>query len=122
MVNLDESALICDFAETYHIFDWRSLPSVALAATLAAGLGDDSRIMMKLRGEKVSREVLLLASLNDRIGVLLAGLAGEKNPPPSIVDALYGEVHAPVDKGVRTFASAEEFEKERKRLLGGLNG
>ena len=45
MINLSEYALICDFAETYHIFDYRSLP-VKLAATLSAGLRDDSRSKM----------------------------------------------------------------------------
>lgn len=34
MLNLSEDALICDFAETYHIYDYRSLP-LRLVATLA---------------------------------------------------------------------------------------
>ena len=41
MIATDEDALICDFAETYHIYDYRSL-DVEYAATLAYGLRDDS--------------------------------------------------------------------------------
>ena len=44
--------LICDFAQYYHVLDWRSLP-VRLAATLAAGLPPDSRCMMHLAGQKL---------------------------------------------------------------------
>ena len=47
MIETDESALICDFAETYHIYDYRALP-VSYAATLAYGLRSDSRIRLKL--------------------------------------------------------------------------
>lgn len=37
MVAVDEEALICDFAETYNILDWRELPC-RTAAILASGL------------------------------------------------------------------------------------
>jgi len=43
MIHTDEDALICDLAETYHIFNYRELPP-SLAATLSVGLKDDSRI------------------------------------------------------------------------------
>ena len=59
MISLDESALICDFAETYHILDYRALP-LKLAAVLACGLRDDSRIKMKLAGMKLNPETMLL--------------------------------------------------------------
>ena len=36
MIFTDEEALICDLAETYQIFDYRSLP-VRTVATLSAG-------------------------------------------------------------------------------------
>ena len=50
MIRFDEDALICDLAETYHIYDYRSLP-VKLVATLSAGLRDDSRIKLKAAGD-----------------------------------------------------------------------
>ena len=49
MIRLDRDALICDLAETYHIYDMRSLP-LQTVATLSAGLRDDSRIKMKAGG------------------------------------------------------------------------
>lgn len=60
MIALDEGALICDMAETYHIYDMRALPAETLA-TLACGLREDSRIKMKRAGLKyVPLEVLLV--------------------------------------------------------------
>ncbi len=49
MIAEDENAVICDFAEIYHIFDYKALP-VRLAATLAAGFGANSRSMQKALG------------------------------------------------------------------------
>ena len=46
MMALDEDALICDFAETYHIYNIYGMP-VQYIATLAIGLRDDSRIKSK---------------------------------------------------------------------------
>ena len=37
MINLDEGALICDFAETYHIYNYREFEPFYVA-TLANGL------------------------------------------------------------------------------------
>lgn len=45
----DKDALICDFAETYHILDYEALP-LKLRATLASGLREDSRSKTKLYG------------------------------------------------------------------------
>lgn len=46
MINTDESAVICDLAETYSIFDYKSLP-VLTVATFCVGLRENSRIKMK---------------------------------------------------------------------------
>lgn len=72
MISLDEDALICDFAETYHIYDFRTLPA-SLAATLAAGLREDSRIKMRMSDRKASFDTILLAGIMDRVSVLLGG-------------------------------------------------
>lgn len=72
MIRLDEDALICDFAETYHIFDFRALPA-SLAATLAVGLRDNSRVKLKLSDRKASVDTILLAGIMDRISILLSG-------------------------------------------------
>ena len=66
MIKLDEDALICDLAETYHIYDYRSL-SASTVATLAAGLRDNARIIQKINGVKGSTSDLLLALIADRL-------------------------------------------------------
>lgn len=85
MVHADEDALICDFAETYHIFDWRALP-VRLAATLAAGLPETSRIRMKMAGAKMTASLLMQAAMVDRLSLLVwmqtKGRAEKPAPPP----------------------------------------
>ncbi len=83
MIKLDEASLICDFAETYHIYDYRSLP-VGLASTLAFGLGDDSRIKMKLSGQRAKTSVLLLASIADGIHLLLWSASKAGTPKPKL--------------------------------------
>lgn len=119
MVNLDEDALICDFAQTYHILSWRSLP-LRLAATLAVGLEDNSRIKRKMSGEPASREVILLAHTVDRLTALLCGLSGKTDTYDSVVEKLY-EGHAePREKEneIRSFASASDFEEAMKKIKG----
>lgn len=72
MISLDEDAMICDFAETYHIYDYRNIPA-SLAATLAAGLRDDSRIKIKMSDRRGSVNTIILAGIMDRLSVLLSG-------------------------------------------------
>ena len=72
MIRLDEDALICDFAETYHIFDYEALP-VSLAATLAVGLRDSSRIKQLMSYRKAPVETILLAGIVDRLSVMVGG-------------------------------------------------
>ena len=109
MINLDEDALVCDLAETYGIYDYRSLP-VHLAATLSVGLREDSRIRMKAAEVPASTDTLLLALVADRIALLLYD---EKDRPPSILEELIGE-----PKGTRGFDTPEAFHAELARIRG----
>ena len=116
MVSLDEGALICDFAEAYHVFDWRSLP-VKTAATLAMGLGADSRIMRKLSNSPVTMETMLLATIADALHVLVwqntkDGAKG-RNRPVLIVDKL-----TETQKEETGFDSIADFRKWREELIG----
>ncbi|MDG4868758.1 DUF5361 domain-containing protein, partial [Guyparkeria sp. 1SP6A2] len=70
MIKTDEDALICDLAETYHIFDYRQLP-VNMVAVFSYGLKDDSRIKMIMNDQNISLENLLLAGISDKVGLLL---------------------------------------------------
>lgn len=120
MIANDEDALICDLAETYSIYDYRRLP-LKMVAVFSFGLKDDSRIKMKLNGMEVPFETMLLASAVDRLSTLVwqqtkDGMDG-KNYPLSIVAMLTNAQTNKENSNVTSFATGEDFMKERKRLL-----
>lgn len=119
MIKVDENALICDLAETYNILDYRSLPA-RLLATLSVGLRADSRIKLILSGQKTDEKTLLLASIVDRLSLLLWSKTKDcekgRNKPSMIVDILLGEVET---KKISAFYTSEDFEDEYKRLSEG---
>ncbi|MDO4393592.1 MAG: hypothetical protein Q4C80_04190 [Bacillota bacterium] len=117
MINSDEDALICDFLETYHVLNYRSLPA-QLAATLAAGLRDTSRIATITTEGKASTTNTILAAIADRLGVIMAILMGNKEAPPSIFNALY-EIEQKKISEVASFRTGEEYESMWLRINGG---
>lgn len=118
MLRADRDALVCDMAETYGIFDYKALPT-QLVATLAAGLGDDSRSKMKLYGRKATRTETLLAAAVDRlsrIAWLLSFVCPHQGEPPkSVLSAILGEVKQKKTMDVQVYPSAEAFEAEWRR-------
>ena len=115
MLNTDEEALICDFAETYRIYNYKEIPC-KMAAIYAKGLKENARIKMKLAGVKVTLEDMLLASIADHTK-LLTWMQTEdarkgKNRPKTILPRLLGEE----ERKIISFETGEEFEKEWKRL------
>lgn len=118
MIALDEDALICDFAETYHIYDIYQLP-VEYIATLAIGLRANSRIKMKVSGLKVESKYLLLAHIADNtaINAWLNSENGAKgiDRPSSMVAALLNE-NIDQSKELKQFDSGADFDKEWERL------
>lgn len=122
MIRFDEEALVCDLAETYHIYDYKQLPAT-MVAVFSCGLSDNSRIKMKLANEKVDIDTILLASISDSLRLLLwiktdDGVKGI-NRPSSVLSTLTGQQVQ--EKNELVFSSGEDFEKERSRLLGGGN-
>lgn len=118
MISKDEDALICDMAEYYHIYDYRAL-SVEYLATLVFGLRDDSRIKMAWVGAKISTDLMLQASIFDRLNLLVYmntkdGQKG-KNKPKSLLEILTNQEKKNDD--VLTFASASDFDVARAKLL-----
>ena len=117
MITIDENALICDFAETYGVFDYRGLPVKTMAA-LAVGLRENSRIKMKIRDEKVDVKTALLAAIADRLGLLVWFQTEDgtknRNRPESILESLQGKE---TENNVRVFESGEEFKEEWERLM-----
>lgn len=118
MISRDEDALVCDFAETYHILDFRTLPARE-AARLACGLRPSSRIMMQLAGLPVNVETMLLAMIADAARALVWLSTNDavegKNQPRSIAAMLAGKGE---QQGVG-FEDAEAFEAWRASMIGG---
>lgn len=118
MMELDEDAVICDFAETYHIYDLYQYPCQYIA-TLAAGLRDNSRIKMKQKGLRISPELFVLSLTADRVNTMCwwkteDGQNGV-NRPGSILKYFSGETE---EKLVRTYRSGEDFQAAWSRLAG----
>lgn len=121
MIRVDEDALICDLAETYQIYDYRQLPSL-MVAVFSRGLREDSRIKMKMSGQLVPLDTLLMAGISDKLSILLWSKTKDAqkgiNQPTSILTTLI-ETH----KAERTeivFNSGEDFEKTRQQLINNL--
>ena len=109
MVAGGEDELICDFAQYYHVLDWRGLP-VRLAATLASGLPEESRSKLKIAGAKAPLDRLLLAGIADQLASLLWRYSPKGTPrPKSIVDVLTGEDEKKAP--IRTYRSGEDFDQ-----------
>lgn len=122
MIATDETALVCDLAEIYGIFDYRQLPADAVAA-FSVGLRDNSRIKMALSGQKVPLETLLLAGVVDRLSILIWQQTKDgqnnRNCPQSLVENLTIE---PKEREEVAFETSEDFEKAREEILKQLGG
>lgn len=120
MIATDEDALVCDLAEIYQIYDFRSFPG-RFIATLSAGLRENSRIKMIMTDEKVPMDTFLLCSLLDKFNawIWMNSSDGQKgiNRPKSIVDTLMNNKK---ESDIQSFTSVEDFEEARQKLLGGM--
>jgi hypothetical protein len=112
--------LICDFAEYYHIYDYKVLP-LEYVSTLFFGLRAESRSKLSLTKQRLPADVLLLAFIADALNTLVwfQSEDGQKgrNRPKSIYDVLTGANGKVTDENVLSFSSAEEFEKERMERI-----
>ena len=117
MLATDENALICDLAETYHIYNYRQYKPTFIA-TLAVGLRDDSRIKMILNHSRLSFDQYLLVAILDYLRIFVwmnssDGTNGENRPKP-ILDEF-------IDNGnnseVEAFDTSEDFEEARKAII-----
>ena len=122
MLQCDRDALLCDFAETYHIYSFEGLPVRTLAA-LASGLRDDSRIKMQLSGAKISmRDAVAVATL-DRLTWLAWAKSEDgkhgRNRPKSLLSILMGEEK---EDEIEAFQEAEDFEDAWEEITGVKHG
>lgn len=120
MLAKNEDELICDMAETYHIYDMRALP-VKTLAVLACGLSESSRVARKKAGQRLPINELLQCAIVDRIGQLvwMQSKDGAKgvNRPKLILEAL--EMSGPGRDESAGYSSPAEFEAARRRIIGG---
>lgn len=117
MVRSDEDALICDLAETYHIYDYRQLPATRVAV-LACGLRDDSRIKMKLGGMKLPMETMLHAMIVDELRIIAWQRTKDaekgRNAPKSLLNSL---LEADKPKETMGFNTPDDFRAWRESML-----
>lgn len=118
MLALSEHALICDMAETYHVYNWRTLP-LRTAATLACGLRDDSRIKMLMAGTQYPMDTYLLASIADMLKIIAWQRTkdGQKgvNKPKMILDTITRKSKGK-DQAVG-YKTAKEYEAARAKIV-----
>ena len=120
MINIDEDALICDLAETYSIFDYKSFSPIKISI-LANGLSINSRIKMRLNNQNVRMDELLLAGILDRLSLLVwfktkDGQKGTNRP------FLITELLTKDDKNnaLINFNNGKDFEIMRNKLIEGV--
>lgn len=118
MVRADEDALICDMAETYHIYDWRKLP-IRYVATLACGLSEDSRIKRKMSGQAAATDMLLKAIIADAVNFIAWSHTEDakknKNRPKSI----FAQLTKSESEKPSGFDTVEAFEAARAKIING---
>ena len=121
MLSTDRDAVECDLAESYGIFDLQGLP-VGKLATLVCGLRENSRIRVKLSEMNATPEMLMYATMVDRLTLLawLNSCDGAKgtNRPKSMLEAIMG---AKEKRAEMVFASGKDFEEYRKQFEERIN-
>lgn len=106
-----EDLLICDLAETYGVFDYKSF-SPYFIATLAVGLPDCSRIKKKYSGVNLTLEQTLIATLVDSVNLLTWSLSRKKGKrPPKILDLLLKKEEE--KEKLMQFETPEDYERWR---------
>lgn len=116
-----ETELICDFAETYHILDWRTLP-LSTAAALSVGLRENSRVKMQIAGIQAGQDTLLLAAIVDRLSLLWWAKTKDaesgRNKPKSIFEQLTRRPEDEPKEKATAFRSGEEFRAAWAKAIG----
>lgn len=106
-----EDELLCDFAEVYHIYDLNAF-SVEYLGILARGLRANSRVMMKLNGDKIDIKDTLLSLIVDNLQTLVWFKTSDgqhnRNRPASIYKQLTG--NEPQEEYAE-FKTGEDFKK-----------
>lgn len=111
LLTIGEDEIICDLAETYHIYDYKQMPPF-MVAIFVCGLKDTSRIKMKYLNTDVGIDRLMMAHAVDSLNFIAWSKTKNAkdgiNRPKKFVDVLLGKTNN--DK-VKKFRTGEEFMK-----------
>ena len=109
LIGDSEDLLICDFAQYYHVLDYKELrPS--LAATLAVGLPDESRVKKKITGVRATLDELLLALILDNINLFMWSRSKHKGARPKKIYQLLSKPEKPKDE-LMSFDTPQAYEE-----------
>ena len=115
--------LICDMAEVYQIYDLKAYP-VKLIAILAAGLGEHSRTIRKIKGAESFSNDTLLSLILDELRILrwFNSTDGQQgvNRPESVFNILYPQKEEKPADEPRGFSTPEQYEKARAQIIRGI--
>lgn len=110
--------VICDLAQTYGIYDYRSHPAQRVAIFIK-GLDIKSRLMRKITKIDYTIEQLLLGTIADNTSFLAWAKTKDaqknKNRPESILKKITKKDNESND--IVSTATSKEFEMERQRIL-----
>lgn len=118
MVRKYPDLIICDFAQYYHIYDWKSIP-IDTAAILACGLPAESRIVKQYTGVNVNLDTIIEALTLDSIRNLTYMLRGARGPKPeSMAENLMKSRHERTSGMLdMSFDSSADFVNARNAIL-----
>lgn len=118
MLGEGEDEVVCDLAQTYHIYNMREYP-LDYIATLVNGLESNSRIKRKIANIEVDLFYLLGASILDNLSFIAWTKTKDakfgRNKPKSMVETLIKKHDSNDD--IMTFDTAEDFEKMRQEII-----
>lgn len=107
--------MICDLAQTYHVYDFRALP-LRTAAALASGLPITSRVMSKQTGLKVPVDIYLLSEAVDLLKVI-RWMLSEDGSRGTNVPELSSPKLIEKEDDLEYFDSPEDFEAFRASIF-----
>ena len=110
--------MMCDLAETYHIFNYRQLP-VEMVAVFVWGLPEKARVWKKFGYKDIDRQLLALIydNLNWLVWAQTEDGANNMNKPKRLYDKLFTpQQEVCKDTDPVEFDSPEEFKKKWKEI------
>lgn len=118
-MGVDKTALMCDMAETYHIYEMERLP-VDMAAAFVSGLHDDSRIKKKISGVQIGLTDQILLHILDSVRYFKWSFTEDAHnggtPPESIYDRMMKPKEIAENKW--SFETDDEFREKWNEING----